>query len=228
MSNKKKTTTKKNEVTINNEKQKKKYFYRFVKRTFDIFCSIIGMLFLLPVLIFTKICYMCTGDFKSVIYKHKRIGKNGKFIYIYKFRSMVYNADEVLKDLLKQPKYKKEWDKYQKLENDPRITKVGKLLRKTSLDELPQFINVFKGDMSLIGPRPLIEGELDAHNGNHEIYESVRPGISGWWAANGRSATDYDKRLELEYYYCKNCSLWLDIKCIFRTIKAVLSRSGAK
>lgn len=227
MSNNKKKNTKKTEIDYV-EKNRKKYFYRFVKRSFDIFCSLIGLLFILPVAIITKICYMCTGDFKSIFYKQKRIGKYGKFIYIYKFRSMVHNADEVLKELLKDPKYKKEWDKNQKINDDPRITKIGKFLRKTSLDELPQFINVFKGDMSLIGPRPLVEGELDAHNGNHELYESVRPGISGWWAANGRSATDYVERLELENYYCMNCSIWLDIKCIFRTIKAVFLRSGAK
>lgn len=171
---------------------------------------------------------MVTGDFKSIFYTQKRIGKDGKFIYMYKFRSMVPNADEVLKELLKDPKYKKEWDKNQKLDDDPRITKIGKIIRKISLDEVPQFINVFKGDMSLIGPRPLVEGELDAHNGNHEIYEKVKPGITGWWACNGRSATDYDERLKLEYYYAENASLSLDIKCIFRTIKAVISRTGAK
>ncbi|MBR2603789.1 MAG: sugar transferase [Bacilli bacterium] len=210
-------------------KKKKKYFYRFVKRFFDIFCSIFGIIFMIPVMIFVKICYLCIGDTKSIFYTHNRIGKNGKIIKLIKFRSMIWNADEVLHNvLLKQKKYKEEWDKYQKLNDDPRITKVGKLLRKTSLDELPQFINVLKGDMSLIGPRPLIEGELDAHKGNHEIYESVRPGISGWWAANGRSATDYEKRLELEYYYCENCSLLLDIRCIFKTIKVVLFRDGAK
>ena len=141
---------------------------------------------------------------------------------------MVVNADEVLKELLKDPKYKKEWDENQKFENDPRITKMGKILRKTSLDEVPQFINVLKGDLSLIGPRPLVEGELDAHNGNHEIYEAVKPGITGWWAANGRSATTYEKRLELEYYYVKHCSILLDIKCVFRTIKAVVFKTGAK
>lgn len=141
---------------------------------------------------------------------------------------MVWNADEVLKELLKQPKYKKEWKENQKFENDPRITKIGNFLRKTSLDELPQFINVLKNDMSMIGPRPLVEGELDDHNGNHEIYERVKPGITGWWAANGRSATTYKKRLELEYYYVENCSLLLDIKCIFKTIKAVLFKTGAK
>lgn len=210
------------------EKNRKKYFYRFVKRSFDIFCSLLGMLLVLPVALVTKICYLCTKDTKSIFYKQKRIGKYGKTIYIYKFRSMVHNADEVLKELLKNPKYKKEWDKNQKINDDPRITKIGKFLRKSSLDELPQFINVFKGDMSLIGPRPLVDGELDKHKGDHALYESVKPGISGWWAANGRSATNYEQRLELEYYYCKNCSIWLDIKCIFRTIKAVIFRSGAK
>lgn len=202
--------------------------YFAIKRIFDILCSLLGILMLIPVAIVTKICYLVTGDKKSIFYKQKRIGKNGNFIYIYKFRSMVSNADEVLKELLKDPKYKKEWDLNQKFENDPRITKFGKVLRKTSLDELPQFINVLKGDMSMIGPRPLVEGELDAHNGNHELYECVRPGISGWWAANGRSNTTYEKRLELEYYYCKNCNLMIDIKCVFLTIKAVLFKNGAK
>lgn len=204
------------------------YTYLFVKRAFDIICSLLGIIALIPVAIVTKICYIATGDKKSIFYKQKRIGKNGKPIYIYKLRSMVWNADEVLKELLKDPKYKKEWDLNQKFENDPRITKMGNILRKTSLDELPQFINVIKGDMSMIGPRPLVEGELDAHKGNHAIYESVRPGISGWWAANGRSATTYERRLELEYFYCKNCNLILDIKCVFLTIAAVLFKTGAK
>ncbi len=154
--------------------------YFSIKRIFDIICSLLGIIALIPVAIVTKICYIATGDKKSIFYKQKRIGKNGKPIYIYKFRSMVWNADEVLKELLKDPKYKKEWDLNQKFENDPRITKMENILRKTSLDELPQIINVLKGDMSMIGPRPLVEDELDAHKGNHAIYESVRPGISGW------------------------------------------------
>ncbi len=205
-----------------------RHIYFSIKRLFDILCSLLGVLVMIPVAIITKICYLISGDTKSIFYTQKRIGKNGKFIYIYKFRSMVWNADEVLKELLKQPKYKKEWKENQKFENDPRITKIGKFLRKTSLDELPQFINVLKNDMSMIGPRPLVEGELDDHNGNHEIYERVKPGITGWWAANGRSATTYKKRLELEYYYVENCSLLLDSKCIFKTIKAVLFKTGAK
>ena len=202
--------------------------YNVVKRLFDLFCSVIGLLILLPIALFVKIAYLLNGDKASIFYTQKRIGKDGKFIYIYKFRSMVPNADEVLKELLKDKKYKAEWDANQKFEKDPRITKVGNLLRKTSLDEVPQFINVFNGDMSLIGPRPLVEGELDAHNGNHEIYEKIKPGITGWWACNGRSATTYEKRLELEYYYVLNRSILLDIKCIFKTIEAVIFKTGAK
>lgn len=219
-----------NEATLEstNSFSIRKTLYFIIKRLFDIICSLIGCIFLLPIALIVKISYLLSGDTKTIFYKQKRIGKNGKFIYIYKFRSMVVNADEVLKELLKDPKYKKEWDENQKFENDPRITKMGKILRKTSLDEVPQFINVLKGDLSLIGPRPLIEGELDAHNGNHEIYEAVKPGITGWWAANGRSATTYEKRLELEYYYVKHCSILLDIKCVFKTIKAVVFKTGAK
>lgn len=206
----------------------KRALYFFIKRIFDLICAIIGIIIMIPVTIIVKLCFVLTGDFKSIFYKQVRIGKNGKEIGIYKFRSMVHNADEVLKELLKDPNFKKEWKKNQKFENDPRITKIGRILRKTSLDELPQFINVFVNEMSLIGPRPLVKGELDEHNGNHEIYEKIKPGITGWWGCNGRSATTYEKRLELEYYYVQNCSLWLDIKCIFLTIKAVFTKDGAK
>lgn len=205
-----------------------KKLYLFIKRLFDILCSLIGIVFLIPIAMIVKLCYILSGDFHNIFYTHNRIGKNGKIFKLYKFRSMVPNADEVLKELLKDKKIKAEWDENHKLDKDPRITKAGKILRKTSLDELPQFINVLIGNMSLIGPRPLVPGELDSHNGNHKIYESVRPGITGWWACNGRSTTTYDKRLELEYYYCKNCSILLDIKCMFKTIIAVISKTGAK
>lgn len=206
----------------------KLFLYFFIKRLFDLVLSIIGCIFLIPIALIIKIVYMCNKDFHSIFYTQKRIGKNGKFIYLYKFRTMVINSDEVLKDLLKQPKYKKQWRMHQKLENDPRITKVGRILRKFSLDEMPQFINVFKGDMSVIGPRPLVEGELEAHNGDHKIYESIKPGITGWWAVNGRSDTSYQERLNLEYYYIKNQGFKLDVKCIIKTAKVVLKCKGAK
>lgn len=219
-----------NDITLegNVVKERSKILYKVIKRTFDIVVSLVGCIFLLPIIIIVKISYLISKDYNSIFYTQTRIGKNGKEFKLYKFRSMIPNADEVLKKILKNPIYKDEWERNQKLENDPRITKMGKILRKTSLDELPQMINVLKGDMSMIGPRPLVKGELDAHHGNHAIYESVRPGISGWWAVNGRSATTYEKRLELEYYYCENCSLILDIKCFFMTITTVLHKRGAK
>ena len=216
-------------LTTDKLKEKNQILYHIIKRLFDICVGLVGVIFLIPVAILVKISYVLSGDFKSIFYHQVRIGKGGKPFKIYKFRTMVVNADEVLKELLKDEKYRKEWEENQKLENDPRITKMGKILRKTSLDEVPQFLNLaFFQNMSLIGPRPLVKGELDAHNGIHSIYESVKPGITGWWACNGRSATDYDKRLKLEYYYANNQSLKLDIKCIILTIKAVLNRTGAK
>lgn len=205
-----------------------KCVFLFVKRVFDICCGIFGCICLLPLMGIVKICNMISGDFKPVFYTQRRVGKDGEIINIYKFRTMVSNADEVLKELLKDEKYRKEWEENQKFENDPRITKIGAILRKTSLDEVPQFINVLKGEMSLCGPRPLVEGELEAHNGDAEIYNAVKPGITGWWGCNGRSETTYEERLKLEYYYVENISLTLDIKTIFLTIKAVLCKSGAK
>lgn len=206
----------------------KENLYLFIKRSFDVIVSLIGVAFLVPILLVLKLVFMLTGDFKPIIFKQKRVGKFGKNIYIYKIRSMVPNAEEELKKLLKIKKYKKEWDKNQKLEEDPRITKIGKFIRKTSIDEIPQFINVLKGDMSLIGPRPLVVNELDSHSGNHRIYESVRPGITGWWACNGRSSINYKERLKLEYFYVNNKSISLDLKCIYKTIAAVLNKNGAK
>ena len=221
---------KKNET--NNKKPNNKkinMLYLIIKRFFDIFISIVGIILTIPIYLIVKLCYVFTGDFSSIIYSHNRVGKNGKIFKLYKFRSMVKDADKKLDELLKNNKdLANEWKENHKLDNDPRITKIGNIIRKLSLDECPQFINLLKGDMSLVGPRPLVEGELDAHNGNREIYESVKPGITGWWAANGRSCINYKQRLDLEYYYCENCSIWLDIKCIIKTIGAVLCRKGAK
>lgn len=176
-------------------------YKKYIKRLLDIIISIILIILLLPLFI---IMYIITKiEFTgNAIYKQKRIGLFEKNFTIYKFKTM----DDKTK----------------------MVTKVSRLIRKIGIDEIPQLFNVLKGDMSLIGPRPLVEGELDAHNGNHEIYEKVKPGITGWWACNGRNATTYDERLKLEYYYAENASLSLDIKCIFRTIKAVISRTGAK
>lgn len=201
--------------------------YQGVKRLMDIVFSLLGVIFLLPLTLLVKISFLLTGDSKPVIYTQTRVGLNGQPFKMYKFRSMVWNAEEVLQELLKDPQHAKEWAENQKFEDDPRITKMGAFLRKTSLDEVPQFLNVLKGEMSVIGPRPLVVGELEEHGGL-QLYNHVKPGITGWWGCNGRSNTTYEERLELEYYYVKNCSAYLDALCVIKTIVVILKRDGAK
>ena len=140
---------------------------------------------------------------------------------------MVWDADEQLKKLLQDPERREEWEQNQKLSHDPRITPVGHILRRASLDELPQFFNVLKGDMSAVGPRPLIPGELEAHGGR-PLYNKMKPGVTGWWGCNGRSDIEYQERLELEYYYITHCSPYLDTLCALRTVFAVFKRKGAQ
>lgn len=205
----------------------RKKVYKLIKRMFDIFASFLAIIFFSP--IFLLIAILIKFDSKgNVIYKHKRIGKDGKYIYLYKFRSMYVDADKRLKKLLKKPKIRKEWEKNFKLENDPRITKVGKILRKTSLDELPQLFNILKGDMSIVGPRPVIDGEIEKYESKKDKFLSVTPGLTGWWACNGRSDIEYEERIKLELYYVDHCSILLDIKCILKTVVAVFKKSGAK
>ena len=218
----------KKEETI--EMKNKKIVYRFIKRIIDIIGGLVGIVLLIPITIVLYLISIFSKENNGpIFYEQLRVGKNGKFFRIYKFRTMIIGADKILKKYLEENEEARiEFEKNQKLEYDPRITKLGKFLRKTSLDEFPQFINVLKGDMSLIGPRPLVEGELDAHKGNHKIYESVKPGITGYWGVNGRSNTTYEERLELEYYYAKNFSFWLDTKIFFKTIISIVKREGAK
>ena len=201
--------------------------YTFIKRTFDFIMSFVSIILLSPLLLLLIILVKIDSKGKA-IYKHKRIGKNGKYIYLYKFRTMYSNSDEMLKELLKDPKIKKEWEANYKLSNDPRITKVGKFLRKSSLDELPQLFNILVGDMSFVGPRPLVDKEIDKYGKDKETLLSVIPGLTGWWACNGRSCTSYEDRIKLELYYVKNRSIKLDIKVLFKTFITVIKRTGAK
>lgn len=201
--------------------------YLWLKRLMDIFFGIIGLVLMVPVTLIIKIAYLLNGDSATIFYRQDRIGQDGLKIRIWKYRSMIPDAEAELKQLLKDEVYRQEWESNQKLADDPRITNVGRFLRKTSIDEFPQLINVLKGDMSLIGPRPLTEGELEAHGGL-KLYQRVKPGITGWWACNGRSKIDYRERLELEYYYVKNCSFSLDALIVFRTFLAVLKKTGAQ
>ena len=201
--------------------------YLPAKRIFDVTLGLLGCVITLPVAAIVKLSYLATGDTHPIFYRQTRIGLRGRPFQLWKLRSMVWNADEVLQELLKDPEKKAEWDRGQKLNDDPRITPVGRILRQTSIDELPQFFNVVAGDMSIIGPRPLIPGELEEHGGR-PLYNKVKPGLTGWWACNGRSDIEYDERLDLEYYYVTNCSLYLDALCVFRTVLAVFKKVGAR
>lgn len=202
----------------------KNTIYIKVKRIIDVILATIGLVILLP--IFAIIALAIKIESKGpVFFKHTRIGKNGKIIKIYKFRTMVDNAEDLIKNFT--PEQMKEYKANYKLTNDPRITKTGKLLRKASLDELPQLINIIKGDLSIIGPRPVIEEELKKYGENAEKFLSVTPGLTGNWAANGRSCINYEHRMEMELFYVDNISLKLDLKIFFKTIEAVINRRGA-
>lgn len=222
-----------NEIVLENDNINNKkigiYIEKGIKRTFDIFVGLIGTILLIPITIVIYIAKkILKEDDGPIFYDQLRIGKNGKYFKLYKYRSMIVGADEILKEYLeKNEEARIEFEENQKLKNDPRITKLGKFLRKTSLDEFPQFINILKGDMSLVGPRPIVDREVKLFGDKMKTIHSVRPGLTGYWAANGRSDTTYDQRVEMEAYYAENFSLLLDIKIIFKTIKSVLKKEGA-
>lgn len=202
----------------------KKELYLSFKRGTDIFISSLALVILLPFI--TLISILIKIDSKGkVFYKQTRIGKNGKYFTIYKFRTMVSDANNFSKYFTKEQmeKYKINY----KLDNDPRITKIGKILRKTSLDELPQLINILKGDLSIIGPRPIVDGEIEKYGLNKNKLLSVTPGLTGNWAANGRSCTSYEERMKMELDYVENISFKMDMEIFFKTIICVFKRKGA-
>ena len=216
--------------THSNIKYKIKYrMYLIIKRIFDITYAFIGCLFLLPVALIVKISYILNKDYDSIFFKQQRIGKDGKLFNFYKFRSMVPNADEVLFKLLEtDEEAANEYKINKKLENDPRITKMGKILRKTSIDELPQLINILKGDMSLIGNRPYLLREKEDMGNYYNDILKTKPGLTGYWQVSGRSDTTFEERLILEKYYSNHNSLRLDIKIFFKTFSVVLLKKGSK
>ena len=198
--------------------------FKVIKRLFDIIVSFLGLLILSPLFLLLTILIKCDSK-GPVFFIQKRVGRNGKKFGIFKFRTMRTNAEELIASFT--PEQLKEWKENFKLKNDPRITRVGKFLRNTSLDELPQLINIFIGNMSLVGPRPIVEEELEWYGEKKNVLLSVRPGLTGWWATNGRSEVSYPERCDYELYYVYNCSLLLDIKILFKTFSAVFSRKGA-
>lgn len=210
-------------------KTNKKVLYKITKRAIDIIGAIIGIILLIPTIILVYIARkILKEDQGPLFYKQLRYGKNGKIFKLYKFRSMCINADKKLKEYLDNNEdAKNEFEKTHKLQKDPRITKLGNFLRKTSLDELPQMINILKGEMSFVGPRPVISEEVEEYGVNKDKFLSVTPGLTGYWQVNGRSNTTYEERMLMELYYVENCSLWLDIKIFFKTFITVFKKEGA-
>ena len=203
-----------------------KWSSRIIKRTFDIIGSLGIITILSPILLY--ISYKVKRDGGPAIYGHERVGKNGESFKCLKFRSMIINSKEVLENLLSSDSNaKREWDETFKLKNDPRITPIGKFLRRTSLDELPQLFNVLKGEMSLVGPRPIITAELERYNDEVDYYLLSKPGMTGLWQVSGRSDVDYDTRVYLDAWYVKNWSMWNDIAILFKTVSVVLKKDGA-
>lgn len=211
------------------ENKRNNYLYVFFKRLFDILISLIGLIFLIPIIFVVKIVYILNKDFNNIILTQNRIGKNGELFKFYKFRTMIPNADEYLyKYLSENKKANEEYKLNKKLHNDPRITKVGKILRKLSIDELPQLINILKGDMSLIGNRPYLPREKDDMYFYYKDIVETKPGLTGYWQVSGRSNLSFNKRLQLESYYSKHYSAIMDIKIFFKTFKVIIFGRDAK
>ena len=216
------------EENVMTKRSIKRIGYFMIKRAFDLFVGILGMLILIPLAIVIKIISVLNKDYHSIFFKQKRIGKNGKLFTMYKFRTMIPNADEVLQELMKtDKKFNKEYTLNKKVKNDPRITKIGRILRKTSLDEIPQFINVFLGDMSLIGNRPYLPREKEDMGKYYNEIVKTKPGITGYWQVSGKEHSTFNQRLKLESFYSKNHGFKMDCKIFFKTFGAVIHGHGA-
>lgn len=199
--------------------------YSLIKRAIDIIGSLVGLMLLSPVFIIVAIIIKVEDPAGPVFFGHKRVGLNGKVFKCWKFRSMVTNAEEKLKQLT--PKQKKEFEENFKLKDDPRITKIGKFIRETSIDELPQIFNILKGEMSIVGPRPIVTAELEKYGKYEGHYKSAIPGLTGYWQVNGRSDTDYDERVMMDMEYLSKRNIFLDIYIIFMTVIKVIKKDGA-
>lgn len=202
----------------------KRYGYLCLKRCIDIVVSLIGLILTFPVFITVAAVIKATSK-GDVFFRHKRVGHSGREIMVYKFRTMIPDAGNFQKYMTSQQI--SEFKKNFKLRDDPRLTPVGRILRNTSLDELPQLVNVLKGEMSIVGPRPVVRDELEKYGEYAGKLLSVKPGITGMWQVSGRSDTTYGERVAMDMYYIDNMSLLLDMKIIFRTIKRVIGRDGA-
>lgn len=199
---------------------------RLLKRVFDLAAAV--LLLLLCALPWLLIAARIRKDGGPAMFAHQRVGQSGRMFPCFKFRTMHVDAEEQLRELLaRDPGAREEWDREFKLRNDPRITPIGQFLRRTSLDELPQLFNVIRGEMSLVGPRPIIQAELARYGDDVDYFLMVRPGMTGLWQVSGRNDVDYDTRVYLDTWYVKNWSLWYDIAILFKTVRVVFGRKGA-
>lgn len=199
---------------------------QFVKRCFDLFVAITALMLGFPFLLAIALKVRATGG--EIFFGHQRVGQDGKSFKCYKFRTMAPNADQLLADLLAgSADARTEWARDYKLKDDPRVTAIGQFLRTTSLDELPQLWNVLVGDMSLVGPRPVVTAELDRYGNQVDYYLQAKPGITGLWQISGRNDVTYETRVYLDAWYVKNWSLFNDIVILFRTVKVIFRRQGA-
>jgi undecaprenyl-phosphate galactose phosphotransferase len=193
----------------------------------NIVIALVALVFLAPLMLGVALAIFAQ-DGGPVVFAHRRIGRGGRYFYCLKFRSMAIDAEQRLADLLaNDPVARAEWDRDHKLRNDPRVTKLGAFLRKTSLDELPQLFNVLKAEMSLVGPRPIVREEIPRYGKYFDLYTSVHSGLTGLWQVSGRSETSYAERVTFDTFYIRNWSVWLDLYILFRTIGALWVRTGA-
>jgi Undecaprenyl-phosphate galactose phosphotransferase WbaP len=200
---------------------------RFFKRVFDIVAVTVGGLFILPLIAVVALLIKIQSP-GPVFFRQERVGLNGRRFRVWKFRTMVCDADKALADhLAANPAAREEYERNRKLRNDPRVTSIGRWLRKTSMDELPQLWNVLRGEMTLVGPRPIMTDEIDRWGDRFDSYCAVTPGITGLWQVSGRNETTFAERVDLDAFYVSNYSLWLDLYILVLTIKVVMFRQGA-
>ena len=212
-------------IELENLQVRDSVFYLFIKRAIDFIGALVGLILLSPIMLIVAIAIKLEDPNGNIIFGHMRVGKDGKMFPCLKFRSMFSNAEEMKKNFTEEQK--REYAETFKLKDDPRITKVGKFIRKTSIDELPQLFNILKGDMTIIGPRPIVTDELDFYGEYEDYYKAVKPGLTGLWQVSGRSDTTYDERVALDMEYVTTRNTFKDLYIIFMTAVKVLKREGS-
>ena len=212
-------------IELENLQIRNSIFYLLTKRTIDFIGALVGLILLSPIMVIVAIAIKLEDPKGNIIFGHMRVGKDGKMFPCLKFRSMFSNAEEMKKNFTEEQK--REYAETFKLKDDPRITKVGKFIRKTSLDELPQLFNILKGDMTIVGPRPIVTDELEFYGEYEDYYKAVKPGLTGLWQVSGRSDTTYDERVNLDMEYVTTRNTFKDLYIIFMTVVKVLKREGA-